>query len=53
MYKIEEKEIETVSTICNVPKETATVALQYARGNVCVAIMELKFNRHFIERMTY
>lgn len=53
MYKIDEDEIKTVSTICNVPQQTAIVALQYARGNVGVAIMELKFNRHFIERMTY
>lgn len=51
MYKIAEKDIETVSTICGVPKETAIVALQYSRGNIGVAIMEVKYNRHFIERM--
>lgn len=53
MYKLEEKEIQAVSTICNVSKDVAIVALQYARGNVGVAIMECKFNRRFIERMVY
>lgn len=51
MYKLEEKDIEAVSTICNVHKDVAIVALQYARGNIGVAIMECKFNRHFIERI--
>lgn len=50
MYRLEEKDIETVSTICNVPNEVAIVALQYARWNIGVAINELKFNNHFIEK---
>lgn len=53
MYKIDENDIKTVSDICGVPNDVAIVALQYARGNVSVAIMELKFNRHFVERMVY
>lgn len=51
MYKIEQKDIETISAECNVSDEIAMIALQYARGNIGVAIMDVKFNRHFIERM--
>lgn len=50
MYKLEENDIKTVSYICGLQKELAMIALQFARGNVGVAISYAKNDVHLLSK---
>ena len=52
MYKISDQDISAVSTICNVPVETAMIALQYARGHVWVAVDYARNNIYLLGKIS-
>lgn len=52
MYKISDQDICAVSDICNVPAETAMIALQYTRGHIGMAVDYARNNIHLLGKMT-
>lgn len=52
MCNMSEREVRTVASICGVSGETAMVALQFARGNIGVAIDFARNNVHLLGKNT-
>lgn len=52
VYKISERDVETVSSACGVSDEIAMVALQFARGNIGVAIDFARNDVHLLSKNT-
>lgn len=52
MCRVNERDIETVASVCGVSGETAMVALQFARGNLGVEIDYAKNNIHLLGKNT-
>lgn len=52
MCKISDQDISAVSAICNGPVETAMIALQYARGNIGVAVDYARTNVYLLGKIT-
>lgn len=52
VYKISERDVETVSSVCGVSDEIAIVALHFARGNIGVAVDFARNDVHLLSKNT-
>lgn len=52
VYKISERDIETVSSVCEVSDAIAMAALQLARGNIGMAVDFARNDVHLLSKNT-